>query len=75
VLTQLRAQPRQQNREAERLGDVVVGARLEAKNRVGIGIVAMSGRPTSMINRSISPARAVWMPLPAVGSWMTLNSS
>ncbi len=39
VLAQLRADAREQDREAERLGDVVVRARFEPENRVGIGVV------------------------------------
>ena len=39
VLTQLRAQPGQQHIEAERFGDVIVGAGIEAENFVGIGVV------------------------------------
>jgi hypothetical protein len=38
VLAQLGAQPGQQHAEAERLGDVVVGAGVQAEDRVGIGL-------------------------------------
>ena len=40
MLAQLRADARQQHREAERLGDVVVGAGFEPEDGVGIGVVA-----------------------------------
>ena len=40
VLTKLRTDARQQHREPERLGDVVVGAGFESEDGVGIGIVA-----------------------------------
>ena len=40
VLAQLRTDARQQHREAERLGDIVIGAGFEAEDRVGIGVVA-----------------------------------
>ena len=40
VLAQLRADARQQHGEAKRLGDVVVGARFETEDGVGIGVVA-----------------------------------
>ena len=40
VLAQLRADARQQHGEAERLGDVVVGAGFQAEDGVGIGVVA-----------------------------------
>ncbi len=39
MLTQLRADARKQHCEAERLGDVVVGAGFETEDRVGIGVV------------------------------------
>ena len=39
MLAQLGADARQQHGEAERLGDVVVGARFQTENGVGIGIV------------------------------------
>ena len=39
VLAQLQADARQQHGEAEWLGDIVVGPRLEAHHRVGVGIV------------------------------------
>ena len=40
MLAKLRADAREQHREAERLGDVVVGAGFEPEDRVGIGVVA-----------------------------------
>ncbi len=40
MLTQLRADARQQHRKAERLGDVIVGARFEPEDGIGIGVVA-----------------------------------
>ena len=40
VLAQLRADARQQHGKLERLGDVVVGARIQAQDHVGIGSVA-----------------------------------
>ena len=40
VLAQVGAQAGQQDIDAERLGDVVVGARFEAEDGVGIGIMA-----------------------------------
>ena len=40
VLAQLGADTRQQHPEAERLGDVIVGARIEPENGVGLGIGA-----------------------------------
>ena len=39
VLAQLRADAREQHGEAERLGDIVVGARFEPQDRVGIRVV------------------------------------
>jgi hypothetical protein len=36
----MRAQARQQHAEAERLGDIVVGAGVEAENGVGVGVGA-----------------------------------
>ncbi len=39
MLAQLRPDPRQQHRKAERLGDVVIGAGFEAQNGVRIGVV------------------------------------
>ena len=40
VLAQLRPDPCEKNGEAERLRHIVVGARLEAENGVGIGVLA-----------------------------------
>ena len=40
MLAQLRADARQQHGEAERLGDVVVGAGFQAENGVAVGVVA-----------------------------------
>ena len=40
MLTQLCADARQQHREAERLGDVIVGAAFQPENGIGIGAVA-----------------------------------
>jgi hypothetical protein len=39
VLAKLRANARQQHGEAERLGDVIVGARLQTKDGIGVRIV------------------------------------
>jgi len=46
VLAKLRAQPGQQDAEAERFGDVIVGVRIETQNGVRIGIRAtmLAGR-------------------------------
>ena len=40
VLAELRPQPRQQHVQAERLGDVVVGAAIEAEDGVGVAFGA-----------------------------------
>ena len=40
MLTQLRADAGQQYGEAERFGDVIVGAGFEPENRIAVGIVA-----------------------------------
>ena len=53
MLAQLCANTRQQDGEAERLGDIIIGAGFEPENGVGIGVVAGEHE-----NRCLEPALA-----------------